>query len=38
MGTAHTMNLIIAGTDNLETEMVGTAVLGKNPKDISHIQ
>ena len=38
MGTAHPMNLIIAGTDILETEMVGTAVLGKDPKKIPHIQ
>ncbi len=38
MGTAHPMNLIIAGTDILETEIVGTAVLGKDPKKIPHIQ
>jgi uncharacterized protein (DUF362 family) len=38
MGTAHPKNLIIAGTDILETEMVGTAVLGKDPKMIPHIQ
>jgi uncharacterized protein (DUF362 family) len=38
MGTAHPLNLIIAGTDILETEMVGTAVLGKDPKNIPHIQ
>lgn len=38
MGTAHPMNLIIAGTDILETEMVGTAVLGKDPDMIPHIQ
>ena len=38
MGTAHPMNLIIAGTDILETEMVGAAVLGKDPTEIPHIQ
>lgn len=38
MGTARPMNLIIAGTDILETEMVGAAVLGKDPKEIPHIQ
>ena len=38
MGTAHRMDLIIAGTDILETEMVGTAVLGKDPSKIPHIQ
>jgi uncharacterized protein (DUF362 family) len=38
MGTAHPMNLIIAGTDILETDVVGTAVLGKDPKKIPHIQ
>ena len=38
MGTAHPLNLIIAGTDILETDMVGAAVLGKDPKEISHIQ
>ena len=38
MGTAHAMGLIIAGTDILETEMVGAAVLGKNPMEIQHIQ
>jgi uncharacterized protein (DUF362 family) len=37
-GTAHPMNLIIAGTDILETELIGTAVLGKDPKKIPHIQ
>lgn len=38
MGTAHSMNLIIAGTDILETEIVGAAVLGKDPTKIPHIQ
>jgi len=38
MGTAHPMDLIVAGTDILETEMVGTSVLGKDPKKIPHIQ
>ena len=38
MGTAHPMDLIVAGTDILETEMVGTAVLGKDPKKLPHIQ
>jgi uncharacterized protein (DUF362 family) len=38
MGTAHPMNLIVAGTDILETEMVGTALLGKDPKEIPTIQ
>ena len=38
MGTAHPMNLIIAGTDILDTEMVGAAVLGKDPTEIPHIQ
>lgn len=37
MGTAHPMNIIIAGTDILETEMVGAAVLGKVPGDIPTI-
>jgi uncharacterized protein (DUF362 family) len=37
MGTAHPMDLIIAGTDILETEMVGAAVLGKDPTQIPHI-
>jgi uncharacterized protein (DUF362 family) len=38
MGTAHPMNLIIAGTDVLETDMVGAAVLGKDPEKIPLIQ
>jgi uncharacterized protein (DUF362 family) len=38
MGNAHRMDLIIAGTDILETEMVGAAVLGKDPTRIPHIQ
>lgn len=38
MGTAHPMNLIIAGTDILETEIVGAAVLGKDPTEIPHIK
>jgi len=38
MGTAHPMNVIIAGTDILETEMVGAAVLCKDPTEIPHIQ
>lgn len=38
MGIAHPMNLIIAGTDVLETDMVGAAVLGKDPKKIPLIQ
>ena len=38
MGTAHAMGLIIAGTDILETEMVGSAVLGKDPTEIPNIQ
>jgi len=38
MGTAHPMGLIIVGTDILETEMVGAAVLGKDPNQIPHIQ
>ena len=38
MGTAHRMDLIIAGTDILKTDMIGAAVLGKNPKEVNHIQ
>ena len=38
MGTAHPLNLIIAGKDILETEMVGSAVLGKDPAALRHIQ
>jgi hypothetical protein len=38
MGTAHPMDVIIAGRDVLETEMVGAAVLGKDPANIAHIQ
>jgi uncharacterized protein (DUF362 family) len=38
MGTAHPMDLIIAGTDILETEMVGTAVLGKDQNQIPHMK
>jgi len=35
MGTAHPMNLIIDGTDILETEMVGTALARLCSSDIS---
>jgi uncharacterized protein (DUF362 family) len=38
MGTAHPMNLLIAGTDILESEIVGAAVLGKDPAEIPHIK
>ncbi len=38
LGTAHRMDLLIAGTDLLETELVGAAVLEKNPADILHIR
>ena len=38
MGIAHRMDLIIAGTDILETEMVGAAVLGKEPIILPHLQ
>ena len=38
MGTAHPLNIIIAGTDIFETELVGAAVLGKDPTKIPHIQ
>ena len=36
-GNAHRWDVIIAGTDILETEMVGAAIQGKNPADIDHI-
>jgi uncharacterized protein (DUF362 family) len=38
MGTAHRMDLLVAGTDVLETELVGASLLGKNPADILHIR
>ena len=38
MGDAHRMDLIVAGTDIFETELVGAALLGKKPSDIEHIK
>jgi len=37
LGDAHPMGLIITGTDIFETELIGAALLGKNPQDIKHI-
>ena len=36
-GEAHRWDVIVAGTDILETEMAGAALQGKNPQDIEHI-
>jgi uncharacterized protein (DUF362 family) len=36
-GKAHRWDVIIAGTDILETEMVGAAIQGKSPETIDHI-
>ena len=38
MGDAHRMDLIVAGTDIFETELIGAALLGKKPSDIEHIK
>jgi uncharacterized protein (DUF362 family) len=38
MGDAYRMDLIVAGTDIFETELVGAALLGKKPSDIKHIK
>lgn len=37
-GKAHKKGLIIAGKDILEVDMVGSAILGKDPKTIRHLQ
>lgn len=37
LGMAHPMDVIIAGRDVLETDMVGAAVLGKDPEKIPMI-
>jgi uncharacterized protein (DUF362 family) len=36
-GTAHRWDVVVAGTDILETEMVGAALQGKNPAELAHI-
>jgi uncharacterized protein (DUF362 family) len=37
LGTAHRMNLIIAGQDNLSCDIVGSAVLGIEPSSVEHL-
>ena len=37
-GTAHRMNLIFAGKDNLSCDIVGSTVLGIDPSSVEHIK
>ena len=38
LGTAHRMNLIIAGKDNLSCDIVGSTVLGIEPSSVKHLK
>ena len=38
LGTAHRMNLIIAGRDNLACDIVCSSILGIDPSSIGHLQ
>jgi hypothetical protein len=38
IGTAHRMNLIIAGSDRLSCDTVGSAVLGIDPASVGHLR
>ena len=38
MGTAHRMNLIIAGRDSLSCDIVGSAILGIDSASVEHLQ
>ena len=38
MGTAHRMNLIIAGKDNLSCDIVGSKVLGIEPSSVEYLK
>ncbi len=38
LGTAHRMNLIIAGRDNLSCDVAGSTVLGIEPSSIEHLK
>ena len=38
MGTAHRMNLIIAGKDSLSCDIVGSTVLGIEPSSVEHLK
>lgn len=38
LGTAHRMNLIIAGRDNLSCDVVGSSVLGIEPSSVEHLK
>lgn len=38
LGTAHRMNLIIAGRDNLSCDIVCSSILGINPSSVGHLQ
>jgi uncharacterized protein (DUF362 family) len=38
MGTAHRMNLVIAGKDALSCDIVGSTVLGIEPSSVAHLK
>lgn len=38
LGTAHRMNVIIAGRDNLSCDIVGSMVMGIDPSSIEHLK
>jgi uncharacterized protein (DUF362 family) len=38
LGTAHRMNLIIAGKDNLFCDIVGSTILGIEPSSVEHLK
>jgi uncharacterized protein (DUF362 family) len=38
LGTAHRMDLIIAGKDNLSCDVVGSMVLGVEPSSVGHLR